>query len=509
MILSLILYIFTCFFYIFTCRCNRLCKKTLFFKYKVTFDSKTNPILFESATEMAKMIKNKKITVQNLIQAHIDRIKDVNETINVVVQDRFKDALEEAKNCDKILSSTEDTSKLPFLFGVPMTVKESYQVKGMSNTAGIYSRKNIRSEQNAPAVQRLVDAGAIILCVTNTSEACLWIESSNYVTGRSNNPFDSRHTCGGSSGGEAAIISSCGSPFGLGGDIGGSIRIPAFFCGVFGHKPSPGLVPNGGHYPTVKNEQDFYMSTGPICRKAKDLYPLLKILSVKDIKDPSSVDLSKLRVFTHEKIDRIYLRDVCKEVLESQRSVVRYFENIGSKICYKTDLDFNWSFEMWSSLMKSANSPTFYEHLNKPFVFLEIIKWFFNLSNYTIPALIMCYAENLPDLLPSLQKKFIKECEELKKQCEDLLGDDGVLIFPSYSVLAPQHYHAKFLPIRFAYAAIFNVLGLPVTQVPVGVSKSGLPMGVQVVANRGNDHITIAVANALEKEFGGWKLDKI
>lgn len=294
-------------FYIISFRWNRLCRKTLHYKHTVSLGG-VDPIIKSSGVEMAKAIKNKKISVVKLVELHIEQIKKANKIINAVVMDRFDLALDEAKKCDKILAECEDVSELPDFFGVPMSVKESYQVSGMSNTSGIYNRKDIRAKAHAPAVQRLVDAGAIILCVTNTSEACLWIESSNYVTGRSSNPFDSRHTCGGSSGGEAALISSCGTPFGLGGDIGGSIRIPSFFCGVFGHKPSPHIVPNDGHYPCVKNEQLDYMGTGPICRRAGDLFPLLKILSTKTLKDPSTVDFSKLKIYNLEKIDRIYLR---------------------------------------------------------------------------------------------------------------------------------------------------------------------------------------------------------
>ena len=129
--------------------------------------------------------------------------------------------------------------ELPPLLGVPFTVKESIALEGMPNTAGVVARREYRASRTATAVKRLVDAGAIPLGVTNTSELTLWIESENRLYGRTNNPYDWSRTAGGSSGGEGAAVGSGGSAFGIGGDIGGSIRIPALFCGVFGHKPRP------------------------------------------------------------------------------------------------------------------------------------------------------------------------------------------------------------------------------------------------------------------------------
>lgn len=187
---------------------------------------------------------------------------------------------------------------------------------------------------------------------------------------------------------------------------------------------------------------------------------------------------------------------------------------MGSKIERKPEINFDYGLEIWSAMMRGADSPSFYNHLfpkgySSGIVMFELVKWFMNSSNYTLPALIMTYAESLPDYFPFLIKKFTDEGHALRKQVRELLGENGVLVFPSYSVLAPKHNHAKFFPIRFAYAAIFNILGLPVTQVPIGVAKSGLPMGVQIISNEGNDHITIAIAQELEKKFGGWQLDKL
>src|SRR5207237_4863970 len=132
----------------------------------------------------------------------------------------------------------------------------------------------------------------IPLGVTNTSELTLWIESSNRVYGRTSNPYDARRTAGGSSGGEGAAVGSGGSPFGVAADIAGSIRIPAFFCGVFGHKPSPGVGPNTGLYPPTPGEAARMLQTGPLARRAEDLMPLLRLMAGPDGVDPLGRDVA-------------------------------------------------------------------------------------------------------------------------------------------------------------------------------------------------------------------------
>src|SRR5207237_4871758 len=141
----------------------------------------------------------------------------------------------------------------------------------------------------APTVGGLRAAGAIPLGVTNLSELCMWMESNNRVYGRTGNAYDPRRTAGGSSGGEGAIVGAAGAPFGLGSDIGGSIRMPAFFNGVFGHKPTGGLVPNSGQFPMAHGPALRYLTTGPIARHAEDLMPLLRILAGPDGDDAGCV----------------------------------------------------------------------------------------------------------------------------------------------------------------------------------------------------------------------------
>ncbi|MGH2843668.1 MAG: amidase, partial [Solirubrobacteraceae bacterium] len=236
-----------------------------------------------SAVDLAAAIRRRELTSAEVVGAHVQRLRATHARINAVVAERYDDALTQARACDHRIAGGAlrgaPADDLPPLFGVPFTVKESIAVRGMPQSAGVQARAGQTSIQNAAAVQRLIDAGAIPLGVTNVSELTLWIESDNPVYGRTNNPYDQSRTAGGSSGGEAATVAIGGSPFGIGADIGGSIRIPALFCGVFGHKPSSGLVPTTGLWPPVAEAAEPLLTVGPITRRAEDLLPLLRILS--------------------------------------------------------------------------------------------------------------------------------------------------------------------------------------------------------------------------------------
>ncbi|KAL1115574.1 hypothetical protein AAG570_005864 [Ranatra chinensis] len=163
------------------------------------------------------------------------------------------------------------------LLGVPLTVKESIAVQGMSNTSGMGNGKV--AERDAVCVANLRCLGAIVLAVTNVPQMCSFWETSNPAFGTTNNPYDTRRTAGGSSGGEGALLGSAGSVIGIGSDLGGSLRLPANFCGVFAHKPTPGLVSVDGHTPTCSDPRwPFYFCLGPMARYSEDLPLVLECM---------------------------------------------------------------------------------------------------------------------------------------------------------------------------------------------------------------------------------------
>lgn len=477
-----------------------------------------NPLLLLSATRLAKMIRNKEVSAREVVEAHIERIQEVNPILNAVVKTRFEEAREEAKKADELVKSS-DPEKLPPFLGVPCTIKECFALKGMPNASGMVSRKGLVSKEDATAVARLRNAGAIPLGVTNTSELCMWMETNNRVYGRTNNPYNPRHIVGGSSGGEGAIVASGGSPFGLGSDIGGSIRMPAFFNGVFGHKPTGGLVPGTGQYPMAENEALRYLTTGPIARKAEDLMPILKVIAGPDgkdkgcvemeISDPSTVRIDELKVLNVE--ENGFIR-VSEDLKEAQNKVANYLSSKGALLKEAKVLKLKRSLDIWSSMINSATETTFAVLLGDGKAlnpWLELFKWVFRVSPHTLPAIVLVILEKLTRGMPERIKKFVEMGKELKKELIELIGEKGIMLYPSYASPAPVHYKPMLTPFNWVYTAILNVMEFPVTQVPLGLNKNGLPLGVQVASIPGNDHITIAVAMELEKAFGGWVLPNL
>jgi len=216
------------------------------------------------------------------VREYIKRIREVEPFLNAIVEDRFEDAIKDAKKADKIVADTSLTyiiENYPLL-GVPFTVKESIALKGLSHVGGSVPRIGTKATKDAVVVDKLKAAGCIPLLVSNTPEMCLSWESYNHVTGRTLNPYDSTRTSGGSSGGEGALLGSGSSVFGIGSDIAGSIRVPGLFNGVFGHKPTAGIMSLDGHFPssTDKNFNN-YLTIGPMCRYAKDLPTLTYLMA--------------------------------------------------------------------------------------------------------------------------------------------------------------------------------------------------------------------------------------
>jgi fatty acid amide hydrolase 2 len=384
----------------------------------------------------------------------------------------------------------------------------------MPNTSGLVSRKKLRSAYDATAVSRLRSAGAIPLGVTNTSEICMWMETSNRVYGRTNNPYNTKHIVGGSSGGEGAIISAGGSPFGLGSDIGGSIRMPAFFNGIFGHKPSGGLVPNSGQFPNAQGDALRYLTTGPLCRRAEDLMPLVKIMSGPDgqdsgcrnfnLGDPESVDLSQVHIVNVATNGKL---KVTSELMQAQNECVHFLQNKGCSAEPKMFQNLGHSRDIWFAALDASKGDPFGVVLGggQPVkIFRELVKWVGGGSDHTLPALVLSILEKIPHVTAKRRKELLVLGKELREEMIKALGPQGVMLYPSYTSVAPRHYRPIASMFHWVYTAILNIMEFPVTQVPLGLNKDGLPLGVQVAAIPGNDHLTIRIALELERGFGGW-----
>ncbi|MCC2637778.1 MAG: Glutamyl-tRNA(Gln) amidotransferase subunit [Moraxellaceae bacterium] len=468
-------------------------------------------ILSSSATALAAALRAGEFSAREVVEAHIEHMERVNPGLNAVVVTRFREARAEADRADVQLAAARaagSIDSLPPLLGVPCTIKENFELEGTPQASGLVSRQHIINDSDAITVARLRAAGAIPLGVSNTSELCMWMESYNEVYGRSNNPYDPARIVGGSSGGEGAIIGAGASPFGLGADVGGSIRMPAFFNGVFGHKCSPRLVPNEGQYPGPQGGIDDFLSTGPLCRRAEDLEPLLRIMAgpaAGRLKDVASVDIKGLRVLVLAPDRGPRAR---RDMREAQARAVQALQEAGARV-ESIDLPLlDKGFDIWSSMLATAEGPSFAEMMFGSRSVWRPLREFGRLltgrSPHTLPLVILAALEKVPELAPGRARKFVALGVTLKQQIEEALGDDGVLVTLPYTEVAPKHGKPLFPPFNWVRCAIFNAMSVPSTSVPMGLNAEGLPLGVQIVAAQDNDHLSLACALELERRIGGW-----
>lgn len=479
-----------------------------------------------SATEIAGKIKGGQLSCAEVTEHFIGEQRRWNPKINAVVENRWADAVIEAKEHDALLLKTKDKSTLPSLFGVPMTIKEMISVQGYRSTLGSIHRRRSIQTRDASVVERLRKAGALILGTTNVPELGFWFESENPVYGRTSNPFDLNRTAGGSSGGEAAMIAAGGSPLGLGSDVGGSIRIPAGFCGVYGHKPSNRIVPITGHYPAnydnvVELKEPRYPLTviGPLCRRAEDLFTAMKVLIGPDGRDPHVrsdfklgepvEDWTDANVWILPEPQMTAVGATNSNMAEAVRLTGAYFESLGARVRQmKKDVLKNAAL-LWSAGLSEVEGRTFeavlFGEKENNFI-VEMFRSLIGNQNYTLQSLLTVLAERSLQAdggkLFNIQKERLKELNELRKKLNSLLTGKNVFILPVHPREAPHHRGTLLRPFDFAMAGIFNTLGFPVTNAPV-TWIGGLPQSVQIVSAWGQDHITMSAARTLEFAFGG------
>ncbi|CAL1275216.1 unnamed protein product [Larinioides sclopetarius] len=481
-----------------------------------------NKILLVPAVELAEKIRKRQVTCKEVMRAYIQRSQLIHDNINAVTDQRYVEALQDAVAVDRFLESGEKTEEqiaeeTPLL-GVPFTCKEVLGVKGLAQTAGLVKAKGHLAEVDGDAPAMYRKAGAIPVTVTNVPEICMWWETDNHVYGNTKNPYDNRRTTGGSTGGEAALLTGAGAIIGIGTDIGGSIRLPSAFCGVYGHKSSRDIVSNWGAFPycklspdgehifTEERPQRHFASTGPMCRYAKDLPLLLKVLSGDDkrIQLDKKVDFRKVKVYYMKGIPGFF-NSAQAEIQRAIMKAANHFEEeFGVKAIPLDIKELKYAFAMWSAKFREIGAKPLKtglcygkESIN---LWLELLKSFFRCSDHTLPLIFF-------SLLKPMDDKFYHKCLEMykamHKKFEDIFEEDAVFLFPTHPEPPP---HCLMTIPKFpnvAYTCIFNILGYPITAIPAGLSN-GLPIGIQAISGQFKDHLTIAAAQELDKVFGGW-----
>ena len=451
-----------------------------------------HPIHFKSAIELASAIRHGEITSIELLNLYLDRIQRYNDSINAVVAMDVDAARARAAEADKALAQGQNWGPL---HGLPMTVKDVFEVVGMPTTSGDPKLRDYRSKRNAIAVQRLIDAGAIIFGKTNLPYHGLDIQSYNEIYGTTNNPWDLSRTPGGSSGGSAAALAAGLTALELGSDLGGSIRFPANYTGVFGHKPTFGIVPRYGHIPPMPGQVPQHLMprapllvVGPIARSADDLELALEVLTTPGNEDESEsrpvLLPSRRQQFSKYRV-AVWLTDsyppaeIDVEVLAILQKTVGKLRSAG------LDID------------EEARPDISLDKMN--FIHGQIVQHL------------------LMGLLP-LPEWLIAEQKIIQAMWAEFFEEYDILLAPVSLTVAFPHDHKGTLMTRslevngkkkpmlnnMTWTRTAVVSGLPATVAPVGFNHSGLPVGIQIIGARLEDRTTIAFAQGLSELIGGF-----
>jgi amidase len=451
-------------------------------------------LLDASVTELAKAIRSRRVSSEEMVRAFLARIGEVNERLNAVVQLRADQALAEARAADSGLARRRTPGPL---HGVPMTVKDSLDTGGLITTAGIKGRETHVPAHDATVVARLRAAGAILLGKTNTPELTLSFETTNAVYGRTNNPYDLNLTPGGSSGGAAAILASSGSPLDVGSDTGGSIRLPAHFCGVAGLKPTAGRVPRTGHIISWDGPTQSLTQIGPLARYVADLRLVLPIIAGADGVDPAMQPVA-LRDAT-----RVRLRDLrvaffsdngiappTAETAKAVSTAVQALRDDGARTAEARPPPIGETFDLYMQLIRADGGAGLRRLLNKLGVtesmFLRGSGKGLSVEEYTA---------------------ILARWDDFRSRMSAFWSDHEALICPVNAHPAIAHgamgQGAGFK--AYSYTMTDNLTGWPAAVVRCGTSAEGLPIGVQVVAPPWREDICLAVAERLEARLGGWR----
>lgn len=479
----------------------------------------SDPILKIPASELTQKIRKKEISCVEVIEKYIARIKEVNPIINAVIEDRFVQALEEAKKLDQWINSddfvkNQDNIANDYpLLGVPISVKGSIGVKGLKHTSGMVTRNKITAEDDAVSVKQAKKAGAIPLLVSNVPELCMNWETSNKLVGTTKNPYDTTRTCGGSSGGEGSLLGSGASLIGIGSDIAGSLRLPAHFCGVYGHKPTPSTVSDSGHFPnsTDREQWEGAFTIGPMSRYAKDLRTLLKVIvkpeKQEQLKLDEKVDIKNVKVHYINDYPDNSCDKTSQECSNAVLKVVDYFSKTSNAEPEKVDFhQLQFAGELAAIHLLQIDDINDIFDNNDSCTTTEYLRYLTFRSKHTFMPISYSVLKKIVTSLPkNYKEKIAEDLTSLRNKFQETLGDNGILVMPTYHVEAFKHGDALKYALNNGYMSIFNALGFPVTNCPVTLTKEGLPVGIQVVGMPYSDKLTLAIAEEIERAFGGWR----
>ena len=482
-------------------------------------DGGSEGLAYRTASDLVKAIAGRQVSSRELVDSAISRIEALDPKINAVVVREFDRARIAADAADAALARGEQRP----LLGLPMTVKEQFNVAGLPTTWGAPKFKDWRPDADALAVQRLKAAGAIIIGKTNVPLNLSDWQSFNEVYGTTNNPWSLSRTPGGSPGGSAAALAAGFVPLELGSDIGGSLRAPAHFCGVFSHKPTLDLVPLRGSGPPqipavpVRGDLAVY---GPMARSAADLALELEVLAGPDelmegvgyklaLPPPRHEKLADFRVLV---IDTHPLCPTADSIKGSLNGLADRLAKLGCRVLRQSPKlpDLARTTRTYGELLAAVYSldlsPDDRARIDAAAKTLSPEDQ--SLAAYRLRGITANHAEWI---------RASRVRAALRGQWFNLFREVDIVLCPPMPSLAFPHDHSpqgrRQLDIdgskipyndQMAWAGIATLNGLPATTMPNGRSESGLPIGVQIIGGYLEDNSTIAFAGLIEREFGGF-----
>ena len=467
-------------------------------------------ITFLPAVVMAQQIREKKISPVELADAHLAKIERLNPQLNAFVHVDAERVRREARAAEAAVMSQQSLGKL---HGVPISVKSSLDVEGLRCESGTRLRTGNIAVHDAPLVARLRDAGAIVLGVTNTPELLMAWETDNLLYGRTNNPWDLERTAGGSSGGEAAAIAAGMSAGGVGSDAGGSIRVPAHFCGICGLKPTPGRIPSTGHFPASGGPFALLGVVGPMARTVADVKAMFEVMQGPDDGDtcaapvslcwPKDDEVRKLRVGYFEEDGRT---PVTPETRAAVRAAADVLRRAGFQVDSFRPEGLEEARVLWKKFFVTAGGmligPMFDGRKDDLSPTLkQFLDWSAAEQPLTGETLLNAWIGR-----DTLRAKFLAQMRKYP-----------ILLCPAAAIPAFRHgerswtidgTEVSYLD-AWSYTDWCNLLGSPGAVVPVSHSSDGLPIGVQIVGRPWEEEQVLEVAAVLEEEIGPWQAPPI
>ncbi|MFV0307364.1 MAG: amidase [Desertimonas sp.] len=470
---------------------------------------------FGSARQLAAAIRGGKVTALELLKAYLARVDELNPALNAVVVDDREVAMKTARAADRAVKSGK---RLGPLHGVPMTVKESFAITGHPVTFGQPAMADNVLDRDAVVVERLRAAGAVIFGKTNVPLNLADFQSYNEVYGTTNNPWDPALAAGGSSGGSGVAMAAGLSGLEFGSDIGGSIRNPAAYNGVYGHKPTFGIIPKRGHTLSFEAVAETAISVvGPLARSAADLALALKVTAGPDLEDgyrlalpapPTSLKGLRVAVW----LDQPDLSPVDDEVQAHVRIAAEALGRAGAKVDFTARPDFdpvaaNDVYQLLLLATMSARDPNFDALVAKA----EALD-----AADTGP-----YARNLRMSVVRHRDYVLAEAAQanLRWTWRRFFADHDVVLAPITATPPFPHDHSEPMAARTMtvngqevpylaqvfWAGLAIAAHLPSTVAPTALSADGLPIGVQIMGDAYRDRTTIWVAEQLARLVGGFQ----